>query len=103
MEPDDSITARLQAYAHHLAPDSVLADIAIRNMTRPTLDASFTALQQALAAQMAHDFLGYRLVTYFHAREEDFKNPPLSRQTLLPAPLGRDPHPVLAASRHADI
>ncbi|MHB1544488.1 MAG: hypothetical protein ACYCS1_07970 [Gammaproteobacteria bacterium] len=99
----DSIQARLQAYAHRLAPHSTVTDIAIRNMVRPALDASFTALLQALAEPMSHDFLRYRLATYFHAREEDFKNPLLSRQTLLPAPLGRDPHPTQAASGHADI
>ncbi len=102
--PDDSIETRLRAYARRLEPECVVADIAIRDVVQPALDASLLALQQALAIATDHDFLGYRLATYFHAREEDFHNPPIRRQTLPSAPLGRkSPRSPEAESGHADI
>ncbi len=102
LKPDAAISSRLQTYAKRLGLGDLVTDIAVQDTLPHTLDTSLTAYQKMLAAQTAHDFLRYRLSTYFHACEKDFKNPPLNRQTLLPASLGRDLNPNRVLTEHAD-
>jgi hypothetical protein len=87
---DPAIESRWRAYRHRLNLSAPNGGSPLLHEAQTTLEALLAGLRQALAAETAGDFVRYRLITYFHAQEEDFKNPPLNRQPLIPAPLGRD-------------